>query len=143
MILVDANLLIYAYHQASPFHTSSRVWFEAALKRGEGIGIAWMTVLAFLRITTNRHVFARALDMAEAEKIVAEWMRHPAVSMVPASERHWEIFSRMLLAGQAGSELVSDAHLAALAIEHGAVVCTTDRDFARFPGVRWQNPLEA
>jgi len=142
MILLDANLLIYAYHQASPFHTSSRAWFEAALEQGEGIAIAWMTILAFLRITTNRHLFARAFSMAEAERIVAEWMRHPAITTLTTSERHWEIFSRMLLAGQAGSELVSDAHLAALAIEHGAIVCTTDRDFARFPGLRWQNPLE-
>lgn len=81
--------------------------------------------------------------MAEAEKIVAEWMGHPAISMVSTGDRHWEILSRMLLVGQAGSELVSDAHLAALAIEHGAVVCSTDRDFARFPGLRWQNPLQA
>ncbi|MGO9209531.1 MAG: type II toxin-antitoxin system VapC family toxin [Terriglobales bacterium] len=143
MILVDANLLIYAHHQASEFHPRARAWFEAALQGSDDVGIAWMTILAFLRITTNRHIFARGFAMAEAEKIVAEWMGHPAVRIVPAGDRHWEILSRMLLAGQAGSELVSDAHLAALAIEHGAVVCTTDRDFARFPGLRWQNPLQS
>jgi toxin-antitoxin system PIN domain toxin len=143
MILVDANLLIYAHHQASEFHSRARAWFEDALQGREEIGIAWMSVLAFLRITTNRHIFAHAFSMAEAEKIVAEWMGHPAISMVSTGDRHWEILSRMLLVGQAGSELVSDAHLAALAIEHGAVVYTTDRDFARFPGLRWQNPLQA
>ncbi len=143
MILVDANLLIYAHHQASEFHARARAWFEDALRGREDIAIAWMSVLAFLRITTNRHIFAHAFSMAEAEKIVAEWMGHPAISMVSTGDRHWEILSRMLLVGQAGSELVSDAHLAALAIEHGAVVCTTDRDFARFPGLRWRNPLQA
>jgi uncharacterized protein len=142
MILVDANLLIYAHHQASEFHSRARAWFEDALQGREDIAIAWMSVLAFLRITTNRHIFAHPFSMAEAEKIVAEWMGHPAISMVSTGDRHWEILSRMLLVGQAGSELVSDAHLAALAIEHGAVVCTTDRDFARFPGLRWQNPLQ-
>jgi uncharacterized protein len=142
MILVDVNLLIYVHYQASDFHLAARAWFEAALREG-GVGIAWMTILAFLRITTNRHIFAQAFVMAEAESIVAEWMAHPSVTIVPAGERHWEILSRMLLEGQAGSELVSDAHLAALAIEHGATLCTTDRDFARFPGLRWQNPLEA
>jgi predicted nucleic acid-binding protein len=81
--------------------------------------------------------------MTEAEKIVAGWMAHPAISILPAGDRHWEILLRLLLAGQAGSELVSDAHLAALAIEHGAMLCTTDRDFARFPGLGWRNPLEA
>ncbi len=143
MILVDANLLIYAHHQAADFHSRARAWFEAALRGNEGVGIAWMTILAFLRITTNRHIFTHALSMPEAEQIVAQWMTHPSVSIVPAGDRHWEILSRMLLEGQARSDLVSDAHLAALAIEYGAVVCTTDRDFARFPGLRWQNPLES
>jgi toxin-antitoxin system PIN domain toxin len=143
MILVDANLLIYAHHQASEFHFRARAWFEAALREREGVGIAWMTVLAFLRITTNRHIFAHAFAMAEAEKIAAVWMGHPSISIVAEGDRHWEVLSRMLLAGQAGSELVSDAHLAALAVEHGATLCTTDRDFARFPGLRWRNPLEA
>jgi len=143
MILVDADLLIYAHHQAVEFHSRARAWFEAALRGSEGVGIAWMTVLAFLRITTNRHIFVHAFAMAEAEKIVAAWMRHPSISIVAEGERHWEILSRMLLAGQASSELVSDAHLAAQAIEHGATLCTTDRDFARFPGPRWKNPLQA
>jgi uncharacterized protein len=143
MILVDANLLIYAHHQTSDFHSRARAWFEAALQGSEGVGIAWMTILAFLRITTNRHIFAHAFTMAEAEQIVAQWMAHPSVSIVPAGDRHWEVLSRMLREGQARSDLVSDAHLAALAIEHGAVVCTTDRDFARFPGLRWQNPLQS
>ncbi len=143
MILVDANLLIYAHHEGSEFYSRARAWFENALQGSEEIGIAWMTVLAFLRITTNRHIFAHAYSMAEAEKIVAEWMGHPSIRIVPPEERHWETLSRMLLQGQANSELVSDSHLAALAIEHGATVFTTDRDFARFPGLRWRNPLEA
>ena len=141
MILVDANLLIYAHHRASDFHSRARAWFEAALQGSEDVGIAWMTILAFLRITTNHHIFAHAFTMAEADQIVAQWMAHPSVSIVPAGDRHWEILSRMLLEGQARSELVSDAHLAALAIEHGVGVCSTDSDFARFPQINWLNPL--
>ena len=143
MILVDANLLIYAHYQGSKSHPPARAWFEAALRTAEGIGIAWMTILAFLRITTNRHIFAQALTISEAEQIVGIWMDHPSIAIVSSGDRHWEILRKILREGQVRSDLVSDAHLAALAIEHGALVCTTDRDFARFPGVRWQNPLES
>ncbi len=143
MILVDANLLIYAHHQGSRFYARSRPWFESALRQPEGVSLAWVTILAFLRLTTSSHIFAQPFSMAEAQEIVAIWMTHPAISIVSPSGRHWEILSRLFEEGQVRSDLVTDAHLAALAIEHGATLCTTDRDFARFPGLRWQNPLQA
>ncbi len=143
MILIDANLLLYAYDASSGSHRRAHAWLEGVLSGPEPFGLAWATILGFLRISTHPRVFASPLSIAEAVSIVSEWLAHPGVRVLDPGERHWAILSELLPASQARGPLVMDAHLAALAIEHGAVLCTTDQDFTRFRGLRRLNPLEA
>lgn len=141
MILCDANLLLYAYDQSSPLHAKSRRWLEATLSADKPVGFAWVTLLAFLRISTNARAVANPLMLAQATTTVASWLELPSVTVPAPGARHWEIFERILRGAQAKGPLVMDAHLAALAIEHGAELASADRDFARFEGLRLVNPL--
>ena len=141
MILVDANLLLYAYHPQAHQHEKSRAWLEAVLSGRELVRFAWLTVWAFLRIGTNSRVFEHPLTSSEAEAAISSWLAQPVAGIVEPGERHWEILRQLIRAGQAKGPLVMDAVLAAIAIEHGATVCTTDRDFSRFPDVEWTNPI--
>jgi hypothetical protein len=143
MILVDANLLVYAYDSKAAQHDASRLWLEAALSGSSLVRFTWLTVWAFLRITTHPRIFEQPLSMAEAEDHVSSWLTQPSAGILEPGERHWEIFRRIGRDGQASGPLVMDAALAAIAIEHGATLCTTDRDFARFPGLTWTNPIAA
>lgn len=140
MILVDANVLLYAYDAGSVHHDSCRKWVETALSGPEPLRFAWVTLLAFLRLTTHPQVFERPLAMAEAAGQVAGWLDRPCAAILQPSGRHWPIFERLLEEGQVRGPLVMDAHLAALAIEHGAELCTLDRDFRRFDGLRLLDP---
>ncbi|HXE91880.1 MAG TPA: type II toxin-antitoxin system VapC family toxin [Terriglobales bacterium] len=142
MILIDANLLIYAHDTRSPLHDATCSWFNRVLAESRPVGLAWATLLAFLRITTSSRALSSPLLPAEAVAVIDDLLQRPPVVLLQPSERHWPILQRCLTDGQAAGDLITDAHLAALAIEHGAVLCTTDRDFARFPGLRWENPLE-
>jgi uncharacterized protein len=141
VILVDANLLLYAYHPRADQHEKSRVWLEAVLSGRELVRFAWLTVWAFIRIATNPRAFEHPLTVAEAEAAIASWLAQPTAGIVEAGERHWDILREVLRQGQATGPLVMDAVLAAIAIEHGATICTTDRDFSRFPNVKWMNPI--
>ena len=141
MILVDANLLLYAYDPRASQHDASRRWLEAALSGPELVRFAWLTLWAFLRISTNSHVFEHPLSIDEAASIVASWLAQPNAAIVEPSDRHWEILAGLLQDGQATGPLVMDAALAAIALEHGATLYTTDRDFARFPRLKVTNPL--
>jgi toxin-antitoxin system PIN domain toxin len=141
MILVDANLLLYAYDPAAVQHDASRVWLEATLSGSSLVRFSWLTVWAFLRIATNPRVFERPLSMAEAEHHVSSWLAQPSAGILEPGERHWEILQQLAREGQASGPVIMDAALAAIAIEHGATLCTTDRDFARFPGLTWTNPI--
>lgn len=141
MILVDANLLIHAYNPRSNDHASARAWFERTLSRGTPVRLAWITVWAFLRITTHPRVFEHPFSVAEASTIVETWLAHPAVGVLEPGERHWPLVRDLAAGTQAIGPLLMDAVLAALAIEHGATLVTTDRDFARFPDLRWENPI--
>ncbi len=141
MILVDANVLLYAYDASSSRHEPARRWWEDRLSRPEPVWIAWATVVAFVRIGTHVRVFTHPLTVAEACAVVASWLDRPMVSVLEPGPRHWEILRDLLVESQASGNLVTDAHLAALAIEHGMVLMSTDRDFARFPGLAWQDPL--
>jgi len=143
MILIDANLLLYAYGAASEHHAKARPWLEFVLSRAEPVGLAWVTILAFLRIGTDSRLQGRPLLMREAISIVNEWLSRPNVAVLEPGERHWSILSRLLPESQARGPLVMDAHLAALAIEHGATVATNDRDFTRFPGLGLEYPLDS
>jgi toxin-antitoxin system PIN domain toxin len=140
-ILVDANLLLYAYHPRAEQHDASRAWLEAALTGSELVRFAWLTLWAFLRISTNARVFERPLSLREAEGAVSLWLAQPMAGVLEPGERHWDILRRLMKEGQTAGPLVMDAALAALAIEHGATLHTTDRDFSRFPGLEWRNPL--
>jgi len=142
MILIDANLLIYAHHTGAAEHQRSKEWLERTLESGELAGFAWPTLLAFLRITTSPRPFAAPFTAEEAASVVTGWLSNPSISLLHPTERHWTILSKLIDEGQAKGPLVMDAHLAALAIEHGATLCTTDRDFTRFKGLRLLNPLE-
>lgn len=141
MILIDANLLLYAYNRNDAQHEASRIWLEATLSGSPLVRFSWLTLWSFLRIATNPRVFERPLSMAEAEHHVSSWLAQPSAGVLEPGERHWEILQQLTRGGQASGPLVMDAALAAIAIEHGATLCTTDRDFARFPGLTWTNPL--
>jgi len=141
LILIDANLLLYAYDPRSEHHAASRTWLESTLSGSQLVRFAWMTLWAFLRITTNARVYERPLSMAEAEDIVASLLAQPVVGILEPGERHWELLRRLTRDGQTTGTLVMDAVLAALAVEHGATLHTTDRDFARFSELRWTNPI--
>ena len=141
MILIDANLLLYAYYPLSPQHAKSRAWFEAVLSGSDLVRFAWLTLWAFLRISTNPRVFDRPLSAAEAGATISSWLAQPIAGILEPGDRHWDILRNLVLDGQAAGPVVMDAVLAAIALEHGAVLCTTDRDFSRFPGLKWTNPL--
>lgn len=141
MILIDANLLLYAYDPNAAEHEASRLWLEATLSGSPLVRFSWLTVWAFLRIATNPRVFERPLSTEEAEHHVSSWLAQPSAGVLEPGERHWEILQQLTREGQASGPLVMDAALAAIAIEHGATLCTTDRDFARFPGLTWTNPI--
>lgn len=140
MILVDANVLLHAYHPRSDAHEASRRWLERALSGSELVRFAWVTLWAFLRISTNPRVFEQPLSGREAAAVVSAWLAQPNVGVLEPGDRYWEILSRLLADGQATGPLVMDAALAALAIEHGASLCTTDADFSRFPGLQLVDP---
>lgn len=141
MILVDANLLLYAYDPDSPQHDVSRHWLEARLSGAELVRFTWLTLWAFMRISTNSRIFARPLTAAEAHEAVGAWLDQPNAGVIEPGERHQEILGLLLAGGQASGGLVMDAALAAIAIEHGATLCSTDRDFSRFDGLDWHNPI--
>jgi toxin-antitoxin system PIN domain toxin len=141
MILIDANLLLFAYNTRAAEHDASRTWLEATLSGSTLVRFAWVTLWAFLRISTNPRVFERPLTMQEAEDIVSSWLEQPVAGVVEPSERHWDIFRTLTREGRTRGPLVMDAVLASLALEHGATLYTTDRDFARFPGLPWIDPL--
>jgi toxin-antitoxin system PIN domain toxin len=142
MMLVDANLLLHAYNPRAAAHEASRVWLEDVLSGHHPVRFAWVSLWAFLRIATNPRVFERPLSMSEGEVIVSAWLAQPGAGILDPGERHWEILRELSRLGQASGPLVMDAALAAIAVEHGATLQTTDRDFARFPGLKWTNPLE-
>lgn len=143
MILVDANLLLYAANRAAPEHPLARAWLDERLTGTARVGLPWPALLAFVRLASNPVVVRTPVTPARAWQQVEEWLAcAPAWTPVPGSQ-HAQILGRLLDAAWMTSRLVPDAHLAALAIEHGLTLCSTDGDFARFPGLRWENPLAA
>jgi uncharacterized protein len=141
VIVLDANILLYAYDSASSQHTKAHNWVERTFSDGTPVGLPWQTVAAFLRIMTNPKLPGERFTPEEAVHLVDQWSNQPSVRLLGPGEDHWPLFRQMILDGQAQGPLISDAQLAALAIEYGGVLHTTDRDFARFPGLRWVNPL--
>jgi toxin-antitoxin system PIN domain toxin len=141
VILVDANILLYAEDATSPHHAAIRAWWDAQLSGSTPVCLTWAVINAYLRIGTNPRVFKHPLTLTEATTRVQSWLEQPCVRLVEPTARHWDIFRDLLEAGQATANLVSDAHLAALALEHGCMLYSTDADFARFRQLKWKNPL--
>ena len=142
MIVLDANLLIYSYNTGSSHHAGARAWLESTLSSVEAVGLPWQAVSAFLRVMTNPKLPAERFDLAHAARIVDLWLAHPNVQVLTPGVGYWPLFRRMVIEGRAAGPRVSDAEIAALTMEYGGVLHTADRDFARFPGLRWRNPLE-
>jgi len=141
MILLDANLLLYAHVSSFPQHVQARDWLDAQLSGNGPVGLPWPSLVAFLRIVTNPRVFERPESMAEAWRQVHAWLDAEVVWIPQPTERHRDVLGTLLTAAGVHANLVPDAHLAALAIEHGLLLCSTDGDFGRFTDLRWQNPL--
>ena len=140
MILPDVNTLLYAVNSSSERHTTALKALQQSFDDPRGIAFAWTTVLAFLRLSTRSGIFPRPLSVDDALCVVERWLEHPRAQVAQPGERHIEILGRLLKAAGTAGNLTTDAHLAALAIEHGATVLSFDRDFARFEGVRWKLP---
>jgi len=141
MKLIDLNLLIYAVNRDAPYHHAARKWWEECLSNTEPVALAWVVILGFLRITTHGRVMPHPLTSDQAFEIVDDWLKQPAVYVVTPTEHHWDIFRNIISPLGTAGNLTMDAHLAALSVEHGATLFTTDNDFARFKTVKWINPL--
>jgi toxin-antitoxin system PIN domain toxin len=142
MILVDVNLLIYAVDKDAPRHAAAKSWWEATLSGTETVGLSWIVLLAFLSLTTRPNVFPKPLSIEAAFDIVDSWLEEPSVIVVHPGPRHARMLRDLLLPLGTGGNLTSDAHLAALALEHGAELCSSDHDFARFSLLKWRDPLD-
>ena len=141
MIIIDANILLYAEDSLHPRHQQARVWWDGQLSGTGIVCLCWTVMSAFIRIGTNPRVFEHPLSLEQALARVQSWMDQPCTRVVRPTDRHWTVFQQVLTDGQAVANLVTDAHLAALAIEHGCELASTDSDFARFTKLKWKNPL--
>ena len=143
MKLPDVNLLIYAYDESSPRHPSAKRWLEETLSGSETVGLAWAVLLAFTRLSTRRVTMSQPFSIEDAIGLVEEWLAAPCATVLAPTDRHAAVLRDLLTPIGIGGNLVNDAHLAALAIEHGATLYSGDSDFSRFPGLNWVNPLES
>jgi toxin-antitoxin system PIN domain toxin len=140
VVIVDANVLLYAVDSASPDHDRARTWLDGALAGGEAVGFAWVVLLAFLRIGTNASILPTPLSIDDAVVQVEAWLRAPAAVVIDPTSRHVSVLGGLLRASGTTGNRTTDAHLAALAVEHGADIVSYDRDFGRFTGVRHRLP---
>ena len=141
LILPDVNLLVYAVDESSAFHAAANAWLDDALSSTNLVGFCYPTILGFVRLATNRRVFSNPLSLEEAVNYVDRWLEQPNAGIVVPMSRHWPLVKELLSdAGTAGN-LTTDAHIAALAMEHGYTVYSNDADFGRFRKVAWINPL--
>jgi len=142
MITPDANIILYAYNEDAPQHQKAKDWLENQISLPKMFGLSWQVITAFLRISTNHKAFPIPFDLQEATEIIDEWLEHPKINIIVPTDNHWKIFRGLIDEGQTNAALMMDAHLAALAIEHGATLVTTDRDFTRFSNLKTLNPLK-
>ncbi|MGC0272077.1 TA system VapC family ribonuclease toxin [Pseudactinotalea sp. Z1739] len=139
-MIVDANILLYAVDNQSHFHTTARTWLDSAMNGVERVGLPWVSLMAFQRIITHPRVTAHPLAPADAWSHITDWLDADQAWVPTPGARHREVLGQLLIEGNLQGNLVTDAHLAALAIEHGTGICSFDSDFARFKGVHWVNP---
>jgi uncharacterized protein len=141
VILIDANLLVYAHVVSMPQHQAAVSWFDQKLNGTAIVALPWQSLLSFARLVTNPRLFERPLSVATAWEQIESWLNCPVVRIPNPGERYREILARLMATSVDRSNLIPDAQLAALAIENGFILCSSDRDFARFSGLRWENPL--
>jgi toxin-antitoxin system PIN domain toxin len=141
MKLVDVNILIYAVNQRSEHHVKVLTWWNDAISGDEVVGLPWLVISGFVRITTNPRLLDQPLTIVEAVEQVDTWLAEPNVRTVPESDRHWLLFRDFIQQAGAGGNRTTDAHLAALAVANGATLVSCDLGFARFPQLRWENPV--
>jgi toxin-antitoxin system PIN domain toxin len=137
----DLNLLVYAVDRQSPHHPSTLRWWNGLLSGAETVGLAWTVLLGFVRLSTNPRVVRTPMQAGEALSYLDRWLAHRVTSVIDPTPRHAALLRELLSATGTAANLVADAHLAALAIEHGATLCSADHDFDRFPGLSWIDPL--
>jgi uncharacterized protein len=142
VIVLDANILLYAYDSTAARHAIARRWLESVMSSNASVGLPWQSVTAFLRIATNPKLPGQRFTLEEAVALIDLWIGQPNLQLLAPGDHHWSLLRDAIVDGQARGPLITDAELAALTIEVGGVLHTTDRDFARFPGLRWTNPLE-
>ena len=143
MKLLDVNLMIYVVDEEAREHERTLRWFEQALSGTETVALAWFALLGFLRITTRRQSTRDPWPIESALEEIQRWLAQPVATAIHPTDRHAAVLRDLLAPLGAGGNLTSDAHLAALAVEHGATLCSHDNDFSRFPGLRWEDPLAA
>ena len=143
MILVDANLLVYAYTGSVPQHERARPWLDEQLNGTAAVGLAWSSLLAFVRLVSNPRIFEQPVSVTTAWQQVEAWLQREPVWIPLPTDRHAEVLGPVMQFAEGRANLVPDAHLAALAIEHGLTLCSADRDFARFPSLVWHDPLRS
>lgn len=142
MILVDANLLVYAHVRGMAAHEPARAWLDRQLNEPPKVGLPWPSLMGFVRLVSNPRIFEQPTTVQAAWQQVESWLSAPAAWVPLPTQRHQQVLGALLRPGITDrASLVPDAHLAALAIEHGLTLCSADSDFARFPGLRWSNPL--
>ncbi len=141
MILVDANILLYAHDSLAEFHKPAKTWWDAQLSGTDAVGLPWQTIQAFLRISTNPRLHKRPLTVSEATDRIESWFAQPCVKILQPTDAHWTVFRQLVRDANATGNLITDAHLAALAIEHRCELFSSDADFSRFKSLKWRNPL--
>jgi hypothetical protein len=141
MKIIDLNLLIYAVNQDAPDHGKAKTWWEDCLSGTETIGLPWVVILGFLRIMTSSRIMPRPLSHDQALDFIDDWLVQPPVQIANPTDRHWNILRQLILEFGTAANVTTDAHIAALSIEKGGVLYSSDNDFARFAGLRWINPL--
>lgn len=141
MIVPDVNLLVYAVHQESPEHDRARRWLDELLTGDEPVGLPWVVLLGFTRITTNARIMSAPWPVRDAVALVDTWLAQPVVTVIDPTPRHWQRLSQLLATAGRRANLTTNAHLAALCIERGVTLHSADNDFARFRTLRWVNPL--
>jgi toxin-antitoxin system PIN domain toxin len=141
MMILDANLLLYAVNRDAPMHAGAKAWIEGIFSGEEEIGLSWNVILAFLRLTTRPGLFRKPLSIERALSVMSEWLNRPNVTVIHPGPRHLELFRELIVPLGSAGNLTSDVHLAALALENNARLCSCDTDFGRFRGLDWMNPL--
>jgi toxin-antitoxin system PIN domain toxin len=142
MILVDTNLLVYAVDSHAPQHPKAHTWLDESLSGITPVGLPWIVIIGFLRITTNQRIMKNPLQVEDALLCVDRWLQQPCVTPLNPGERHWAILQKLLYESGTAGNLTNDAHIAAIAIEHGYTLYSADNDFKRFAGLQHINPLE-